>query len=145
MPSKKQRRRREKGRRHEYEYVYVDDDGREVEIDPASVRDERQAAKPSSGKRSGARSATAQRRSARRIEPPSWRRAFKRAAIFAPFMFLTLILLNGNSAASGSLIMTLWMLVMFVPFTYLIDRVMYRRFGDAQAETGDAPRSKTAR
>ena len=38
MPTRKQRRRQQKSRRHEYEYVYVDDEGNEVEVDPALMR-----------------------------------------------------------------------------------------------------------
>jgi hypothetical protein len=134
MPSKKQRRRREKERRHEYEYVYVDGEGQEVGVDP----DEAGIAKPErKAARSGGngRASTAVRgRTGRNIEPPSWRRALKRSAIFAPFMFLTIALLNRGSALSASVLVTLWMLTIFVPFTYLIDRTMYRRFGSQRAE-----------
>src|SRR5947209_2741204 len=37
VPTRKQRRRQQKARRHEYEYVYVDDEGNEVEVDPAEL------------------------------------------------------------------------------------------------------------
>src|SRR5947207_23139 len=51
MPSRKQRRRREKSFRHEYGFVTYDEEGNEVEVDPAEVRpakpkSERAQAKP---------------------------------------------------------------------------------------------------
>jgi hypothetical protein len=144
MPSRKQRRRREKDRRHEYEYVYVDADGREVEVDPDEA--EAEAPKPvtkSEPKRSDGKAAASRGSAHRRqVEPPSWRRSFRRAAIFAPFMFITLFLLDRNAALAVKLLVTAQMLVFFIPFTYLIDRIMYRRFagggGNAARGSGSA-------
>lgn len=134
MPSRKQRRRREKERRHEYEYVYVDGEGREVEVDPDEAGSAKPDRKPARSGRNGRAAAPVRGRTGRNIEPPSWSRAIKRSAIFAPFMFLTIALLNRGSALSASVLVTLWMVTIFVPFTYLIDRTMYRRFGAQRAE-----------
>ena len=135
MPSKKQRRRRQKARRHEYEYVYVDDEGREVEVDAAEI--EPTLAKPAAqnGARTGARAAAG----GRTIQPPSWGRVLKRGLIFAPFMYLTLTLLGGDMAVETRVIQTAWLLVMFVPFSYLLDRAMYRRFTKANRTSAPEP------
>lgn len=134
MPSRKQRRRREKERRHEYEYVYVDGEGHELDVDPDEARTAKPGRKPARSGGNGRASTPVRGRSGRNIEPPSWSRAIKRSAIFAPFMFLTIALLNRGSALSASVLVTLWMLTIFVPFTYLIDRTMYRRFGSQRGE-----------
>lgn len=140
MPSKKQRRRRAKDRRHEYEYVYVDDAGHEVEPDPAEV----EAASPKERKKAVPAKATArqtggkqtQRGAVRPVPPPNWRRVAKRGAIFAPFMFLAISLLGRKLTWQAKIIETLWLLLLFIPFSYLIDRMMYRRY---LRQTGQAP------
>jgi hypothetical protein len=144
MPSRKQRRRREKARRHEYEYVYVDAEGREVSVDAEGVETLKPVAK-SEAKRSNGKPAPARTGSTRRkVEPPSWRRALKRSLIFAPFMFITLYLLDRNASNAVRLLVTLQMLVFFIPFTYLIDRTMYRRLGGGAEAPSPAPRRRTA-
>jgi hypothetical protein len=142
MPSRKQRRRRQKERRHEYEYVYVDSDGREVEVDPEQA-DAKPAARErasSAGKRTNGRAGGSGSRpaSTRKVDPPSWRRALKRSLIFAPFMFITLYFLDRRASVAVRVLVTAQMLIFFVPFTYLIDRVMYRRLGGDTS--GTAPR-----
>ena len=123
MPTRKQRRRREKGRRHEYEYVWVDDDGQEVEVDPSELR----AAKtePKDGKAPRDKRG----RPVRKIEPPSWRRVGKRALIFAPFMFAVVwILRPEGTAAASTVVNTVVLLGFFLPFSYLMDSIMYRSY-----------------
>jgi hypothetical protein len=118
MPSRKQRRRQAKERRHEYEYVYVDDDGREVEIDPAEM-DERRNGKAKRSERTAPGGRTAQ--------PPSWNRVGRRALIFAPLMFATVYLLGRNDLSTGQmLIQTLVLLAIFLPFSYFMDSLTYR-------------------
>jgi hypothetical protein len=134
MPSRKQRRRRAKERRHEYEFVYVDSEGREVDVDPDEIeapqpktRDNTQsAAKRTNGR---ATAATARSATGRKVDPPSWRRALKRALIFAPFMFVTLYFIDRGASVGVRVLVTVQMLIFFIPFTYVIDRMMYRRFG----------------
>jgi hypothetical protein len=149
MPSRKQRRRREKDRRHEYEYVYVDDDGREVAVeedatDRVSQRDgkgrdgSRRNGAPASGRLTQARGQAA---TGRAVSPPSWSRVFKRAALFGPLMFVTVALLDRKLGVAGQLLITLQMLVLFVPFSYLVDRMMYRR---AQRLVGAPARDQRA-
>lgn len=139
MPSKKQRRRREKDRRHEYEVVYVDEEGREVEPPPEAERAPRAngtAARPkaAAGKatRAPARGGRATR-GGRTVDPPSWRRIGKRALIFAPLMFVTVSLLNREQTLAQHVVMTVFLLAFFLPFSYVMDSIMYRSF---QKRTG---------
>jgi hypothetical protein len=150
VPSKKQRRRRQKERRHEYEYVYVDDEGREV--DPAEVEIEREpkertkqataksAAKPGANRATGKVS----RASVREVPPPSWRRVLKRSAIFAPFMLIAISLLGQRLSWSARVLETIWLLLLFVPFSYVIDRMMYRRYLRQSGQPPPAGRQRRA-
>ena len=111
MASKKQRRRRAKGQRHDY--VWIDDEGNE--LDRENARDESSSSSP-------ARSA----RGKREPQTPSWMRTFKRAAIFAPIMFGTVLLLSPKLATETKITQTLLIVAIFVPFSYFVDRLMYR-------------------
>ena|SRR5688572_3980241 len=117
MATKKQRRRRQKDRRHEYEYVYVDDEGREVEVDePEPDR--------KNGKSPAKRSVQARGRT---VDPPSWRKTLRRAAIFSPLMFVILYLLKPEGSTPGSVVLSVALLmVFFIPFSYFMDSLMFR-------------------
>lgn len=117
MPSRKQRRRRAKERRHEYEYVYVDEEGREVEVDPDEIAEPKRPDRRPPATRLG-----------RKVDPPSWRRVGRRALLFAPLMFITIRLLGKDESIFGSVIETVFLLVLFVPFSYVMDSVLYRSF-----------------
>jgi hypothetical protein len=126
MPTKKQRRRSQKARRHEYEYVYVDDDGKEVEVDPAELRaakDDRREAKP---QRAGSRSAGTSTRKG--VEPPSWRRATRRAAIFGPLLVVAMMLFNHNLPLTQQVAPAIFLLAFFIPFSYFTDSIAYRMY-----------------
>jgi hypothetical protein len=126
MPTKKQRRRSQKARRHEYEYVYVDDEGNEVEVDPEELRaakDDRRDAKP---QRAGGRSARTSTRKG--VEPPSWRRATRRAAIFGPLLVVALMLFNHNLPLTQQVAPAIFLLAFFIPFSYFTDSVAYRLY-----------------
>ena len=118
MPTRKQRRRREKERRHEYEYVYVDEEGHEVEVEAeeskAPERKDRGRPAPSRG--------------GRVVEPPSWNKVGKRALIFGPLMFITIRLLERGEPIAASLFRTVFLLLIFLPFSYVMDTVMYRTY-----------------
>lgn len=128
MATKKQRRRREKGLRHEY--VWVDDEGNELAPDEVQA----DGSSPSS------RSAPA--RSGRTVQAPSWRRSLKRGAIFAPIMLATVMLLSSNLTLSQQVTQALFIVSIFIPFSYFLDRVMYRSFQkrQARASSGSKPR-----
>ncbi len=114
MPSRKQRRRREKELRHEY--VWEDDEGNELEPEEAPT-------KKGSTERSR-QSVTG----GREVQPPSWQRTFKRAAIFAPIMFVTVMLLSSNLTLAQQITQTAIIVAIFVPFSYLLDRVFWRSY-----------------
>jgi cation transport ATPase len=108
MATKKQRRRRAKGHRHEY--VWVDDGGNEVDA-PDEETEKRET------RASGSR---------RDPQEPSWQRSFRRGAIFAPIMFGTVFLLSPNLSLTTKVTQTLLIVVVFVPFSYFLDRAFFR-------------------
>ena len=118
MPTRKQRRRRAKDRRHEYEYVYVDEEGHEVDVEP-----EEEKAPARKDKRTAPVS-----RSGRAVQPASWQRVGRRALIFAPLMFITIRILERDEAIAASILRTAFLLAIFLPFSYVMDAVLYRSF-----------------
>jgi hypothetical protein len=115
MPSRKHRRRRAKERRHDYEFVYVDEEGREVEVDEPAVQAKKTDGRPPPKTRAG-----------RVIEPASWRRVGRRALIFAPLMFITIRLLEGDEPIAASIGRTAFLLALFLPFSYVMDSMLHR-------------------
>jgi hypothetical protein len=112
MATKKQRRRRAKEQRHDY--VWVDDEGNE--LDPEDVPDDKT---PGPAR---------QARGQRQAQAPSWRRTLKRALIFAPIMFGTVLLLSPQLSTTTKITQTLLIVAIFVPFSYFVDRFLYRSF-----------------
>jgi ABC-type Na+ efflux pump permease subunit len=130
MPTRKQRRRRQKDRRHEWEYVYVDDEGREVEVeeDEAPTKVAKPAKQPA---KASARPAAkgAARAPGRKIDPPSWQKVFRRAAIFTPIMLIVVYLLKPKDATALSIVVQVVVLLLFfIPFSYFMDVMMYRNY-----------------
>lgn len=126
MPTRKQRRRQQKSRRHEYEYVYVDDEGNEVPVDPTERRPEKKNGKVET--RTSTPKRTAGRVGQRVIEPPSWRRAVKRAAIWAPLLVVAMMLINRNVSAMQWVISAAFLVAFFIPISYFTDSVAYRMY-----------------
>jgi hypothetical protein len=125
VATRKQRRRREKEKRHDYEIVYVDDEGNEVEPDTGTGTNGRA---PASAKRDGAARKGAQpTRRGRVPQPPSWKRVTKRGAIFAPLFLATVLLLGGSRVTfAAAVVQTLILVVVFVPFSYFLDSMLWR-------------------
>ena len=122
MPTRKQRRREAKLRRHEWEEVYVDAEGREVAAE--EVEDTARPAR--NGHRPEKKRATSSGR-VRGAQPPSWNRVLRRGAIFAPLMFVTVHFLSGADVTTAQkLAQTAFLLVVFIPFSYVMDTVTYR-------------------
>jgi hypothetical protein len=121
MPSRKQRRRRQKERRHDYEYVYVDEEGREVEVDEAALPESK-----GETKRNGARRTDG--RATRPVQPPSWKRVIKRAAIFFPLFFIAFSVVSSSQPIASRISIALLYALLFMPFMYLMDRAMYRSY-----------------
>ena len=128
MPTKKQRRRQQKSRRHEYEYVYVDDEGNEVEVDPAELRAEKENGKPETKTRAGSNTRPSSRGRQRVIEPPSWRRAVKRAVVWGPVLVVAMMLLNRNVAPLQWVTSAVFLIAFFVPISYFTDSMAYRMY-----------------
>ena len=122
MPSRKQRRRRAKLQRHEYEYVVETEEG---EVPVERLRD---AAAPRADGRNGSASggAVVDRRG-RVIEKPTLRRVLRRAAIFAPLLFLFVWFTGRDElGVAGVAIQGLVLVAFFIPFSYLVDSMVYR-------------------
>lgn len=126
MATRKQRRRREKEHRHEY--VLVDAAGNEIEPPRGEER---------SHAKSHAKQPTQRASGGRGSQPPSWRRVIKRGLIFAPIFLATIMLLGGGKITfAGAVVQTLFLLVVFIPFSYLMDRVVWRMQQKRQARGG---------
>jgi len=143
MPTRKQRRREAKTKRHEYEFVYVDAEGNEVDDVPAELE---QAKKQPDERRNGSKPAASKqqqsaRQRGRRTPPePSWNRAFKRAGLLGVVVFV-LFSFTAKSYASALPLAALYT-IMFIPFTYFIDRFAYRRWQARQGPRSGAPAKK---
>jgi hypothetical protein len=128
MPTKKQRRRQQKSRRHEYEYVYVDDEGNEVAVDPDELRPKKENGKPETRGRASTNSRSPSRASQRTIQPPSWRRAVKRALVWGPVLVVAMMLLNRNVAPLQWVTSAVFLVAFFVPISYFTDSIAYRMY-----------------
>ena len=136
MPTRKQRRRQQKERRHEYEIVYVDEEGNEVEAEPDGKTSDDKAKSQPPGVRPSAKQPASRgkqpagARAPRKIDPPSWGRVGRRAAIFAPIMVIVVYYLNRNAAnpVRETLISSIVLVLFFLPFSYFMDSVMYRQY-----------------
>jgi hypothetical protein len=149
VPTRKQRRREAKTKRHEYEMVYIDGDGNELDEIPEELEAPR---KEREERRNGAKTAAskkpAQTRGGRPLripQPPSWKRSGKRALIlgaivFIFFSFTTKKTATNNPYATAAQFTVMYTLL-FIPFTYAIDRFAYRRYQTRQGE-GPPPRKK---
>ena len=137
MAKKKQERRRAKERRHEYEDVWVDAEGNELPPDEVEQVVSTSAPKASAAAK---KSAPARGRGGRVAQPPSWRRVGKRAAIFAPLMFVTVYVIGGTKLTlAGKLFQTAILLLFFIPFSYAMDSISYRSY---QKRQGQPPKPK---
>lgn len=129
MATQKQRRRRAKEQRHDYEIVYVDPEGNEVEVEPDASKPRKPPARQSGRRGRGAPAPRGRGRARRPVQPPSWSRVLKRGMIFAPIFLATVILLGGKKMTYVSaVIQTVLLIAVFVPFSYFMDRVVWRQY-----------------
>ncbi len=140
MPTRKQRRKREKDLRHEWEEVYVDEEGRELAPDEVEELAPAVAAKNGAAPRAKAKPKSSQpartARGGRIVQPPSWRRVAKRTAIFAPLMYVFITFTNRSVSPMYALLFTLQLVLLFMPFSYLMDKFTYRLWQKRQARPG---------
>ena len=133
MATQKQRRRRAKEKRHDYDLVFIDEEGVEqpVERPEAPRKPAGRGAKGSTTKGSSSRQPARSSRGGKVAQPPSWRKVLKRGAIFAPIFFVTVVLLSGKGTTAtnirNSLIQTILLIAVFIPFSYFMDGVVWRQ------------------
>ena len=125
MATKKQRRRRAKEQRHDY--VWVDAEGNELDPEDAEAKKRAPQARASGPRRDP--------------QAPSWRKTFKRGAIFAPIMLATVFLLSPDLPLTQKLTQTFLIVAIFVPFSYFLDRFFYRSF-QRRAERRERPNGR---
>jgi hypothetical protein len=139
VPTKKQRRRRQKTRRHDWEYVYVDEEGHEVEVDPAELRPAKKSEERPKKATATSSAGAARARTGRAIEPPSWRRVGRRALLMAPIFIAAMMLLNRNLPVAQRIAPAVFLLLFFIPFSYFTDSLAYRMYRK-RVERQDAPK-----
>jgi hypothetical protein len=158
VANRKQRRRREKEKRHDYEIVEIDDEGNETVVAGPALRPESEgngkgrssgrgrssakgkASNKGRGSVSGSRGGRSDRGARGIAQEPSWGRVIRRGGMFAPVFFVIVYLLAGDGMTlTGIVIQTLLLLVIFVPFSYLMDRFMWRTQQRRIAKQRDGP------
>jgi hypothetical protein len=124
MATQKQRRKRAKEKRHAYDLVEIDGEGNETVLSAGDLKTEAPP-KPSA---KGGDTRGSKTRSARGTpQPPTWGRVLKRGAIFAPIFLATVMLLGrGRLTLAGAIVQTIFLLAIFVPFSYVMDRLVWR-------------------
>ena len=138
MPTRKQKRRRQQKFRHEQAWYEVDEFGNEVELDPADVKADlpekrtngtKVAAKPTAqrgGRQSG--------RAGRTPPVPSWGRAARRGGMLGAVV-LVLFSFGAKGHIVSALPLAALYTALFIPFTYWIDRLAYRRYQAKESGT----------
>jgi hypothetical protein len=143
MPTRKQRRRDMKAKRHVYETVWLDADGNELDEPPPELleleekRKEKTVAKASSAK------PAQQQRGRREPQPPSWNRAMKRGLLLGLVVFAMFGLTSKGKYVQVLPLAVIYTLL-FIPFTYWIDRFAYKRY-QARTATGAAATPRPAK
>lgn len=142
MATKKQQRRRAKERRHEYEEVFVDAEGNEIS---AAEYEEITGEKVEGAAKSASRDTPdrpVQGRAGRTVNPPSWTRVLKRGAIFAPIMFIVVMFISPKGTPIlGMVAQTALLMLIFLPFSFIMDTVTYRLWRRRTGQTGPANRA----
>jgi hypothetical protein len=125
VPSKKQRRRREKLKRHEYEYVVETEDGEEIAVERPRDAERADVARGAKNGRRG-EPALVDRRG-RPVQKPTLTRVFRRAAFFAPVLFVFVYWTGRDRLSTIEMaVNTLVLVAFFIPFSYLVDTMVYR-------------------
>jgi hypothetical protein len=130
MPSRKQRRRREKLQRHEYEYVIETEDGEEIAVERPRERER--------GDKHPARAGATRGPGGRVVPKPSLNRVLKRTALFGPVILIVVYLTSSKEVSTAGRVYTaITLLAFFIPFSYLVDTIMYRMFTKRQQRRSD--------
>jgi hypothetical protein len=118
MPSRKQRRRREKLQRHEWEYVLETEEGEEIPLKSPRPR------RAEGGDPERPRQPVG--RGGRAVQKPSFQRVMKRTGIFAPLLFIVIWITGPQLSVTQKVAQTALLLAFFIPFSYLVDVLVYR-------------------
>jgi hypothetical protein len=147
MPSRKQKRREAKNKRHEYEFVYLDSEGNELEEPPEELVAPAKAKASRNGSKAAASKQQAPQKTSGRREPqaPSWERAVKRALILGAVVFALFAFTNRKGGYTSALPLALIYTLLFIPFTYMVDRYAYNRYKARQERGSSAPRQPKKR
>ncbi len=133
MANQKQRRRRAKEKRHQYDLVEIDEEGNETVLTASEVKSEAPTRSPTK-KPSGRGASSKPPRGT--PQPPTWTRVLKRGAIFGPIFLAVVLLLGGDRMSfQGAVVQTLFLLAIFVPFSYFMDRLVWRSHEKRLAKT----------
>ena len=129
MATQKQRKRRAKEKRHDYDLVYIDEEGVEQPVEREEPRKPTgRGTKATLSKSSASKQPSRSGRAAKAPQPPSWSKVLKRGAIFAPIFLATVILLGGNKMTfKAAVVQTILLIGVFIPFSYFMDRVVWRQ------------------
>jgi hypothetical protein len=128
MPSRKQRRRREKLKRHEYEYVIENEEGEEIVVErltPETIKDG-----------NAAKASAPRDRRGREVPKPSMGRVLRRTAIFAPLILVFVWLTSPDEPTVTRITTVAILLAFFIPFSYMVDVLMYRVLQRRQERAG---------
>jgi hypothetical protein len=147
MPSKKQRRRLAKDKRHDYEFVYVDGEGNELDEVPEELLEKDKSKASKNGSKAAATKRPPQRGARRQPPAPSWERAVKRALLLGAVVFILFSFTAKGTTTNryvSALIPAAIYTVLFIPFTFAIDRFAYKRWL-AREEAGGSTPSKSSK
>ena len=78
----------------------------------------------------------AARRGGREIPKPSMARVVKRTAIFAPLILVVVFWTGGDSTTTSKVFTAVTLIAFFIPFSYLVDSIMYRVYSRRQRDSG---------
>jgi hypothetical protein len=134
VPSRKVRRRRAKLKRHEYEYVIETPEGEEIPI-------ERPRERPGADDGKGKRERGAVDRRGREIPKPTFARVLRRTAIFTPLLFVVVYITSPDVSVAAMVFNVALLLAFFIPFSYMVDVLVYRTMMRRQERRRESARS----
>ncbi len=140
MATRKQRARRAKTFRHDYALVDTDEEGNEVELKASELRAKKEGGAKAKAK-PGVKSAPA-RRASKEPQPPSWERALKRGALWGVPMIAVMYFFLKSDPVQTRIMIGLIYAVMFVPLTYWLDGIVYRKW---ERRKGSGPSTRSGK
>ena len=143
MPSRKQRRRELKTKRHVYETVWLDAEGNELDEAPPELLEAEEKKKEKTAAKTAPASQPQKRGGRREPQPPSWNRAGKRGLLLGAVVFAMFGITSKGKYLSVLPLAAIYT-VLFIPFTYWIDRFAYRRYL-ARTASGSAATPRPAK